>query len=99
MRLAPLINLRKAIWAQFPGNAKLTYQLVAVYRRVVGVIVQASNENDLRMIGGMHFEKLKGSSNRYSVRLNRKFRLEMILEAADGGNILHICEISNHYGD
>jgi len=25
-RLAPLINLRKAIWAQFPGTAKLTYK-------------------------------------------------------------------------
>jgi len=24
--LAPLINLRKAIWAQFPGTAKLTYK-------------------------------------------------------------------------
>jgi len=90
--LAELLNNANA-------RTKLPLQLVAVYRRVVGVIIQARNENDLRMIGGMHFEKLKGGSNRYSVRLNRKFRLEMSMEAADGGNILHICEISNHYGD
>ena len=58
--------------------------------------------NDLLADKGLRFEKLRGSENRYSMRLSGKFRLEMeIVWKDDKRNVgkFYLLTISNHYGD
>jgi len=60
----------------------------------------ANNENDLRAIKSLHFEKLKGGrQDRYSIRVNKGWRI--IFRMGDDGyiKILFVEELSNHYGD
>lgn len=62
----------------------------------------AVNIYDLWKTSSLNFEKLKGFKNRYSVRLDKKWRLEMEIEWVDNEKtrgIIYIDEISSHYGD
>lgn len=57
---------------------------------------------DLWKDSALKFEKLKGTENRYSMRLTGKYRLEMQVEWKDEGQTtgkFYLEEISNHYGD
>ena len=50
----------------------------------------------------LKFEKLSGTNNRHSARLNRQYRLEMIIDWTNEKmtvGIIGIEEMSNHYGD
>lgn len=57
---------------------------------------------DLWKTASLNFEKLEGSQSRYSVRLSKKWRLEMEIDWENKektkGTIC-IVEISKHYGD
>jgi toxin HigB-1 len=55
---------------------------------------------DFRSDKGLHFEKLKGLKNIYSMRLSSKYRLEMEIEWLDDKNTIGkflLLKISNHY--
>ncbi len=48
------------------------------------------------------FEKLKGHSDRYSMRLTGKYRIEMQVDWTNDEKtvgIFHIDDVNNHYGD
>jgi toxin HigB-1 len=65
-------------------------------------IESATNIHDFWNNSGLRFEKLKGYTNRYSMRLTGKYRLEMEIEWKNTENTIGefiILEISNHYGD
>ncbi len=65
-------------------------------------IEAATNINDLLADRGLRFKKLQGSNNRYSVRLNDKYRLEMEVEWINENQTIgkfYLQEISNHYSD
>lgn len=57
---------------------------------------------DLWQSGALNFEKLKGYENRFSLRLNMQWRLEIEIdwenEEKTSGEI-YILELSKHYGD
>lgn len=62
----------------------------------------AASISDIWADKGLHFEKLKGTANKYSVRLSGKFRLEMSVEWSDEHKTVGkftMLTISNHYGD
>jgi proteic killer suppression protein len=65
--------------------------------------LEASNDiYDLWKTSSLHFEKMEHYENRYSVRLSRKWRLELEMEWADEEKtrgIVYVDEISKHYGD
>ncbi len=58
--------------------------------------------HDLWKTASLHFEKLEGFENRYSVRLNLQWRLEFEIEWEDETKLtgkITLLEISKHYGD
>ena len=56
------------------------------------------NENDLRRLKSLHFEKLKGDRvPQYSMRLNAQFRLIFEIEKGEQGNTLVILGIENYH--
>ena len=57
---------------------------------------------DLWNSGALHFERLKGYENRFSLRLNVQYRLEMDIEWENEEQTIgkiYITELSKHYGD
>jgi toxin HigB-1 len=65
----------------------------------VRAIEAAADERDLRALKSIHFEKLKGVKNRYSVRLNDQWRLILRFEKDSDGKTVVLIEINKHYGD
>ena len=62
----------------------------------------ANNIYDLWQKPSVNFEKLPGFENRYSLRLDRKWRLEIEIEWENKEQTrgkVYIVEVSCHYGD
>jgi len=63
------------------------------------IITSARDIMDLRKPPSNHFEKLSGT-NRYSIRVNKQYRLEFELVICEEDESLSkaiICELSKHY--
>lgn len=81
---------------------KLNTQIIKKFVQRVGELEAAETINDLWKTASMKFEKLQGSENRFSVRLNRQYRLEMEIDWENEEQTIGIVgldDISNHYGD
>ena len=62
----------------------------------------AATIHDLWKTPSLNFEKLQGYENKYSIRLDRKWRLEVEIIWEDREKTkgtVYIVEISKHYGD
>jgi toxin HigB-1 len=58
----------------------------------------AVNENDLRSLKSLHFEKLKGDrKDQYSIRLNDQFRLIFDIEKGDRGNTIVVLGVEDYH--
>ena len=58
--------------------------------------------HDLWKSASLNFEKLKGSKNRYSVRIDKKWRLEFEIDWQNNDQtvgVIYIEDITKHYGD
>lgn len=79
---------------------KLPSDIIKKFFERISRIEAADTINDLRNPPSMKFEKLEGNENRFSIRLNRGFRLEFEIDFEDieklRGKVTVIC-ISNHY--
>ena len=69
----------------------------------IGEIDAATTIYDLRVKPSLNFKKLSGKKkNIYSIRVNRKWRLEFRVDWDDEEKtrgFFYITELSNHYGD
>ena len=79
---------------------KLPEQVVKKFFMRIDAIQNANTIYDLWKNPSMNFEKLEGFENRYSIRLNRQYRLEAEVtweneERTKG--IFHLKKISKHY--
>lgn len=83
------------------GKSPFPDEAIKAFKKRLFQIRQANSTADLRMIGGLHFEKLKEKKyeGKYSIRLNKAYRLIFRIENEKGGRVEIICieEISNHY--
>lgn len=79
------------------GEGAYSEAVISAFSKKIQIIKSAKNENDLRALKSNHFEKLKGTKDSYSMRLNKQYRL--IIELLNDGSckIVIIKEISNHY--
>ena len=74
-----------------------------IYRKFlekVNRILAADNINDLRFPQSNHFEKLTGHESRFSLRVDRKIRLEFEIDFEDEAKTKGKCwiiELSQHY--
>jgi proteic killer suppression protein len=84
------------------AKLKLPENIIDKFFATIQKIEAAMTIKDLLADNGLRFEKLKGSANRYSMRLSSKYRLEMEIEWIDDKLTVgkfYLKKISNHYGD
>jgi plasmid maintenance system killer protein len=83
------------------GKSPYPDEVIKAFKKALFRIQQATSTADLRMIKGFHFEKLreKKYEGKYSIRLNKAYRLIFRIENNEGSRIEIICieEINNHY--
>ncbi|MBK8080629.1 MAG: type II toxin-antitoxin system RelE/ParE family toxin [Saprospiraceae bacterium] len=79
---------------------KLSGDIIDKFFARMQQIEAAYTIHDLWIDGGLHFKKLQGYENLYSMRLKDKYRLEMRIEWHNDekttGNFV-VTRISNHY--
>ena len=88
----------------YEGKASRKYRLdsaiIKKYIRAVEALSAADTIRDIWNYPAFNFEKLQGTHNRFSMRLNIKYRLELRIEFYDAtlsdGDVF-IEEISKHY--
>ncbi|MCG8570540.1 MAG: type II toxin-antitoxin system RelE/ParE family toxin [Spirochaetes bacterium] len=81
---------------------KLDKRVITSFFEVISILESANDIYDLWNMPSLKFEKLSGTNNRHSARLNRQYRLEMTIDWTNEKmtvGIIGIEEISNHYGD
>lgn len=85
------------------SNSKYKFVDSRLYRKFIEKInrIEASNDiNDLRNPPSNNFEKLEGFKNKFSIRLDKKHRLEFKIEFTDAEKTkgkVSILDISKHY--
>lgn len=87
------------LYTRSVGAGQYPDGIAEAFIKRVRTIEAASDERDLRALKSLHFEKLKGGRDRYSVRLNQSWRLILTFEKDKDGKIVVIIEINKHYGD
>lgn len=81
---------------------KVPQHVVRKFPRAVEVLRAAQVIQDIWRFPGYRFERLEGYPNRYSMRLDRTWRLEMSIDWDDDTctvGIIGLEELSAHYGD
>ncbi len=81
---------------------KLPEQVIEKFFATVQKIEASVTIHDLWADNGLHFKKLAGKGDYYSMRLSSKYRLEMAIEWEDDEQTIgkfFLLTISNHYDD
>jgi proteic killer suppression protein len=81
------------------GSTKYPDSVVEAFIKRIRLIEGAKDERAFRAFKGIHFEKLRGTRNQYSMRLNKDWRLILRFEKNKEGIVVVIIEINRHYGD
>lgn len=82
------------------GKQRFPSEVVTMYKRRLIEISAAKNVQDLRARKALHFEKLKEPryKGKYSIRLNKAYRLILSIDKDEMNiEIIIIEEINNHY--
>ncbi len=82
------------------GAGKYPPEVLDAFFDKMAIIRAARNENDLRAIKSLHFEKLQGERGlrgERSIRLNRQFRLILRLETDEQGKLVCIISIEDYH--
>ena len=87
----------EALYESGEGKEKYHDEITDLFLRRVRAIEAANDERDLRAMKSLHFEKLRGQKNRYSIRLNKQWRLLLTFVSDKEGKIVVIIEINKHY--
>lgn len=81
---------------------KLPENIIDKYFATIQKIEAAINIYDLTADIGLHFERLKGHKNLWSMRLSVNYRLLMEIDWQDDKKTIgrfYLIDITNHYGD
>ena len=79
-------------------NGRLGLNVANAFRVLMSNIRAAENENDLRGMKSLHFEKLKGKrQHEYSMRVNKQFRLIFQIEKVNRHNQLVITGMEDYH--
>lgn len=82
--------------ADFSGG--LSAAVVTAFRKRMQQIRAASNEQDLRGLKSLRFEKLKGQrKHEYSIRLNDQMRLVFQIEKTGDGNRIVVTGVEDYH--
>lgn len=89
----------EALYETEEGAKNYPSEVIDAFFKRMASIKAAKDERDLRALKGARLEKLKGEKDRYSMRLNVKWRLILRFERDAGGGVVVVLEISDHYDD
>jgi toxin HigB-1 len=81
-------------------KSRLPKNIIDKFFQAIAVLEAATRIEDVWVFKSYRFKKLEGSDNRFSMRLNDQWRLEMRIIFDDEtltSGIIFIEEISNHY--
>ncbi len=93
-------NLEKLYTKGKSKKYPLPQQVIRSFFEVIDILQAAKDIHDLQNKPSLNFEKLIGTTKRYSLRLSRKYRLEVSIDWENEKKtigIIGIEEISNHY--
>jgi len=79
---------------------RLTQDIIDKFVMRVDLLINAVTIHDLWQHPALKFEKLQGYENRFSLRLNRQYRLEIEIEWINDENTIgkiELLDISKHY--
>jgi proteic killer suppression protein len=73
-------------------------ELTKKFRRLVGILVHAVDEQDLRALRSLHYEKLEGDgAGQRSLRLDQQWRLIVRIETTEEGKTVIVIEIADYH--
>ena len=78
----------------------LQQQVIQGFFQVMAAIDAATDIHDFQQRPSLNFERMQGTESRFSLRINRKYRLEVEIDWENEEKtigILGIDEISTHY--
>lgn len=88
----------KNLYTDEKGSEKYAPEIVDRFFEVMDVIKAARDERDLRAMKSLHWEKLLGDKkNRYSLRLNKQWRLLATLQQDRQGKYLSVEDIDDYH--
>lgn len=90
----------QALYTDETGAARYPTEVVDAFFDKMAVIQAANDENDLRALKSLHFEKLKGERGNYgerSIRLNKQYRLTFTIETDKQGKFLRLLDIEDYH--
>lgn len=79
------------------GKPKFPAEIEAAFKRRIFQLRSVVNIHDLRKIKSLHFEKLSGVNDRYSIRVNISWRIILRIESNGTIQVLYVEELNNHY--
>lgn len=81
------------------GKQDFPEEVIKAFKRRLFQIKAAQNTLELRSNKSLHFEKLKEKryKDKYSIRLNKSYRLIFRIDKQGNVEIIYIEEILNHY--
>jgi proteic killer suppression protein len=98
MQYRHTVKVLKRIDEEPDFDGGLAINLLKAFRMRMQAIRAASNENDLRALKSLRFEKLKGKrKHEYSIRLNDQFRLIFQIEKTSEGNRIVVRGIEDYH--
>jgi len=82
------------------GKRRYPTDVETAFKKRIFQIKHLAGTQDLRDIKSLHFEKLKEKrySGKYSIQLNKAFRLIFQIGKDESLEVIIIEEINNHYG-
>lgn len=87
-----------ALYESGKDNGQYGVEVFRAFERVMAVIGNAHDTRDLYALKSLHFEKLSGDrAGQHSLRLNKQWRLIIVLEADDQGRFVVVIEIIDYY--
>lgn len=88
----------EALYTEEKGAHRYDPSIIDAFFDVMAVIAAAADERDLYNLKGFHFEKLAGDrQGQHSLRLNRQWRLIVVIEEDQAGRYLRIDEIVDYH--
>ena len=88
----------EALYTEERGARKYPPEVVDAFFDVMAIITAAKDERDLYALKGLRFEKLTGDrKGEHSIRLNKQWRLTLVITSDEEGNYLVILDIEDYH--
>jgi proteic killer suppression protein len=97
-----LINdhfLGEVATGKYQGKLPFPNEVLTGFKKRLGQMKDMQSTQDLRNLKSLHFEKLneKRYEGKYSIRINKAYRIIFSINRDGGLEIIEIDEINNHY--